>query len=140
MDEEKKVYAICENKCLKETMTKEQISGTFFGITSLKKITQYFANEFGFVPESGTRLIYSAGIGKLHLSRGDAELGSNYYSEIIIQKSGASSAVKPSDFITGDNITIKWLNDDLNISDYNVIHYHFTYDGINLCCRCSGYA
>lgn len=144
MADYKKVYAICENKCLEETMSKQQISeelNTVFGIKKTVRTTEYAESIYGPLPESNVRTIYLAGVGYIHINKPTFEIPDNYYHEVVVKFTNSNQRkAKPSDLILGNGITIKWLNDDLDVSDYNVLHYHFTYDGINICCWCTGYA
>lgn len=141
---EEKVYAIGENKCLKETMTKQQISeglNTVFGIKKAQKNTEYVATVHTPLPEANTRISYLAGISHITFNNSMTEIPNNYYFEVVVQfTSLIQRKSKPSDLISVNGITTKFLNDDLNIGFYDVLHYYFTYDGINLCCRCEGYA
>lgn len=146
MDEEK-VYAIGENKCLKETMTKQQISeglnkisSTVFGIKKTEKRTEYVATVHTPLPETNTRISYLAGLSHITFNNSMTEIPDSYYFEVVVQFTTMNQRkLKPSDLISVNGITTKFLNDDLETVKYSVLHYYFTYDGISLCCWCTGY-
>lgn len=127
-----KVYGICEDKCKVEVMTAEQT----FGITKVTKETSSYASVNMSLPESGTRKVYPFPIGKINVSiPAGMTIKENYYSEIVVRVK--ERVGHPSDFI---NIPeVQYLNDYLITSNYDVLHYHFTYDGMSICCWCTGY-
>lgn len=55
---------------------------------------------------------------------------------LIIVKTNFESSMIAEDFISGDIVVI---NNDLDISDYTVVHINIYYDGFNLCAVVSGY-
>lgn len=126
-----KVYGICDSKCKVEVLPKEQA----FGITKVFKETEQQASVYLPFPKNGERHIFANTVGTMHV--GDLPIGieDNYYSEIVVRLKTRVST--PSNFL---NIPgVQYLNKNLNVSNFDVLHYHFTYDGICVCCYCTGY-
>lgn len=127
-----KVYGICENKCKVEVLAKSQAFGITETIIDNEDKTTFQFN----LPESGQRRIF-AGVIKnpICVIPDNMSFANNYYSEIIIRHNSITK--HPSNFL---NIAgVKYLNNDLDITYFNVLHYYFTFDGFNVCCRCTGY-
>lgn len=126
-----KVYGIRDNKCRVEIMTKNQS----FGITKVYMDKESNKSVYMSFPKNGDRYIFANTIEALHINNMLDDIPDNYYSEIIVRVKNRVS--KPTDFL---NIsTVKYLNKNLDVSKFDVLHYHFTYDGIHLCCYCAGY-
>lgn len=126
-----KVYGICEDKCKVEVMTAEQT----FGITKVFKDTEPQGSVYMPFPKNGERHIFANTVGTMHVDNIPVDIEDNYYSEIVVRVKARVG--HPSDFI---NIPeVQYLNDYLITSNYDVLHYHFTYDGMSICCWCTGY-
>lgn len=126
-----KVYGICECKCKVEVLSKEQA----FGITKVFKDTDAHATVYMPFPKNGERHIYANTVGTMHVGDLPIDIADNYYSEIVVRLKTRVST--PSNFLNIPNV--KYLNKNLNVSNFDVLHYHFTYDGIYICCYCTGY-
>lgn len=127
-----KVYGICESKCKVEVLAKNQA----FGIAETTIDNENKASFYFPLPKSGERKIFGGTIKNPHCTIPDNMTFSNsYYSEIIIKHT--AKCQHPSNFLNIDRV--KYLNNDLDITQFNVLHYYFTYDGFNVCCRCAGY-
>ena len=126
-----KVYGICDSKCKVEVLPKEQA----FGITKVFKDTEARASVYLPFPKNGERYIFANTVGTMHVGELPIGIEDNYYSEIVVRVK--ERVGHPSDFI---NIPeVQYLNDYLITSNYDVLHYHFTYDGMSICCWCTGY-
>lgn len=126
-----KVYGICDSKCKVEVLAKEQA----FGITKVFKDTKPRASVYLPFPKNGERHIYVNTVAVMHVNNIPVDIDDNYYSEIVVRVK--ERVGHPSDFI---NIPkVQYLNDYLITINYDVLHYHFTYDGMSICCWCTGY-
>ena len=126
-----KVYGICDSKCKVEVLPKKQA----FGITTVYKDRKSQGSVYLSFPKNGERYIYVNTVGVMHVVNVPNDIDDNYYSEIVVRVK--KRVGHPSDFI---NIPkVQYLNDYLITSDYDVLHYHFTYDGMSICCWCTGY-
>ena len=127
-----KVYGIGEDKCKVEVMTAKQT----FGITKVFKDTEAQGSVYLPFPKNGERYIFANTVVRMHVENIPVDIEDNYYSEIVVRVK--ERVGHPSDYI---NIPeVQYLNDYLITSNYDVLHYHFTYDGMSICCWCTGYS
>lgn len=135
-----KVYGICESKCKEEVLPKTQA----FGITNVVVDEESSGTVNLDFPTNGKKIIIcKKRVNELRISTPPVEtIPNNYYSEIVIRIRFSNESnvthTKPSSCLKVSNV--KFLNDNLNISTYTILHCHFTYDGNNVCCWCTGYA
>lgn len=128
-----KLYGICEDKCRVEIFSKDSA----FGINKMIVDTEDHSNV-GYpakVPLDGERRVYTGTSFYLSKIGFPDEIPIGYYGEIIIKLTRRES--KPGLYIAGSK-GIKFLNPDLDTSDFDVLHYHFSYDGFNICYWCAG--
>lgn len=121
-----KVYGICENKCKVEVIP----SMTDQEFTNMR-------NPEIELPLYNARYVYDGGsVRSITLTiPDDVIFNCDYRFEITAKIYGRVS--KPSLFLIASGV--KFINDDLDTSSFNVLHYKIYHDGLNLCCECSGY-
>lgn len=125
------LYGTDGNKCRVEVLGKNQT----FGITKVIE-SMYSGSALSIpFPDSQTRLIFPKGMGGLVIRPPESFIPEpTYYCEIVMKLS--ASVNHPSNALSGP---FKFLNNNIDISGYNVLHYHITYDGLNYCAYCCGY-
>lgn len=130
-----KLYGICEDKCRVEIFSKD----SSFGINKVIVDT----DDHSFVgypvrmPLDGERRVYTGTSFHLTKLNFPDDIPPGYYGEVVIKLTQRAS--KPELNIRNVS-TVRFLNPDLDTSGFDILHYHFTYDGFYICIWCTGYA
>lgn len=128
-----KVYGICENKCKEEVM----IASQTFGIKTTKKFAANITTYNAQIPSHGMRYIFTNVERCALTALSTWECGPAYYSEVVMRM---KSRVKTPRSALSAPSFVKWLNGGIDASGYDVLHFKFFNDGLNVCCWCRGYA
>lgn len=107
--------------------------------TTINKITDN-TNEllFEYLPDNNNEFRFLnpvSAINFVNLTELNNEISENYWCLFVIKKQEEISGIEE---IISDS-RIKFMNIDLDLSEYQTIHLLFTYDGENICCSIMGY-
>lgn len=146
MGNHNKVYGICESKCQVEVFPKERAYGiaksdTYENTTSDKNLT---LNLGLYESSCNTRTIIK-NYGKLRLQTDLETFSDNFNLDIVFYNQRGFTQTAPQQIIDVWNINtgillLKYITPNgFKASDYDVLHFHIFFDGLELCCRCEGY-
>lgn len=158
-----KVYGICENKCQVEVLPKSNVFGIDQTIVMSNPsklasncILDVGTNCRGVIKNYNSVKIYNVNLalqddGTLVTLDADGNLvdiNDNYNFEVVFYKENGfaenslpSNVLKVYDFTMQKQIPVKYIMPyNFKLSNYTTAHFYFFWNGLNLCCRCEGYA
>lgn len=128
-----KVYGICENK---EHVELPQMFGICEVTTFEDDGTHVLMPS---LPKTNMRHIIKNYAGVAYNATSN-DFPDNYNLQIVYKRKFSKTAT-PAGMVrvhVNDKNILKYI-DNINLSDYDVVHFNIFWDGLNLCCKCDGY-
>lgn len=142
-----KVYGICESKCQVEVLPKERAYGIAHSDTYENTTSDTsWRLDIGLYESSCNTRLVAKNYGKIRLFTTMTTFPDNFNLDVTFYRQRGFSTDVLSSIIDVWNVDTGFLllhyvyPPGFKASNYDTLHFHIFWDGLNLCCRCEGYA